>query len=169
MKVLFELRSEAQRGFDHRSLWELLRERERKATQVQALLSLLLKYGSQFASNRTNRGTGPKYTLTAIAKHASIIRRDKKTNKQTMIAAGTRSFDCPAKQYMHALRSLFERRPLLVLLPANFYLSTHFWRSFGDGNIFALIVFRGRFMTLVPSWPWRFKPIPTVKKSGWLP
>ena len=54
MKVLFELRSEAQRGFDHRSLWELLRERERKATQVQTSLSLLLKYGSQFASNRTN-------------------------------------------------------------------------------------------------------------------
>ena len=38
MKVLFELRSEAQRGFDHRSLWELLRERERKATQVQTSL-----------------------------------------------------------------------------------------------------------------------------------
>ena len=80
MKVLFELRSEAQRGFDHRSLWELLRERERKATQVQALLSLLLKYGSQFASNRTNRGMGPKCTLTAIAKHASIIRLEKKNN-----------------------------------------------------------------------------------------
>lgn len=78
MKVLFELRSEAQRGFDHRSLWELLRERERKATQVQTLLSLLLKYGSQFASNRTNRGMGSKCTLTAMAKHASIIILDKK-------------------------------------------------------------------------------------------
>ena len=78
MKVLSELQSEAQRGFDHRSLWELLRERERKATQVQTSLSLLLKYGSQFASNRT--GMGPKCTLTAIAKHASIIRLEKKRN-----------------------------------------------------------------------------------------
>ena len=121
MKVLFELRSEAQRGFDHRSLWELLRDRERKATKVQALLSLLLKYGSHFASNRTNTGMGPKCTLTAITKHASIIRLDKKNQTKTMIAAGTRSFDCPAKQYMHSLPSHFERRPLLVLLPANFY------------------------------------------------
>lgn len=32
MKVLFELWSEAERGFDHRSLGEILRERERKAT-----------------------------------------------------------------------------------------------------------------------------------------
>lgn len=82
MKVLFELRSEAQRWFDHRSLWELLRERERKATQVQALLSLLLKHGSLFASNRTYTGMGPECTLTAIAKHASITILDKKKKRQ---------------------------------------------------------------------------------------
>ena len=128
MKVLFELRSEAQRGFDHRSLGEILRERERKATQVQTSLSLLLKYGSQFASNRTNTGMGPKCTLTAITKHASIIRLDEKNQTKTMIAAGTRSFDCPAKQYMHALRLHSERRPVLVLLPANFY----YQHTFGD-------------------------------------
>ena len=38
-----------------------------------------------------------------------------------------------------------------------------------DGDIFILIAFRAKFTTLVLSWPWRFKPIPTVKKSGWPP
>ena len=48
--------------------------------------------------------------------------------KKTMVAAGKRSFDCPAKQYMHALRSHSERRPVLVLLLANFY----YQYTFGD-------------------------------------
>lgn len=122
MRILHE----AQGGCDHRTLWELLRKREGQTTQVQTLLSLLLKYGSQFASNRKNRGMGPKCTLTAITKHSSIIRLDKKNQTKTMIAAGTRSFDCSAKQYMDALRSYFEHKALLVLLPPNFYYQ-HFF------------------------------------------